>query len=70
MKELGHGIKEYENISKFIDNVGYHHNVVQWTTQIVANQTSFTALSSTGEVYTWGDPRYESILGRDVSPEQ
>jgi len=34
---------------------------------IVANHTGFTALSSTGKVYTWGDPRYEACLGREIS---
>ncbi|KAL2071407.1 hypothetical protein VTL71DRAFT_12642 [Oculimacula yallundae] len=38
--------------------------------QIVANQTTFTALSKEGgRVYTWGDGRYPNCLGREVSDE-
>jgi len=37
--------------------------------QLVASETSFTALSSTGKVYTWGDARYEACLGREVTAE-
>ncbi|PVH89350.1 RCC1/BLIP-II [Cadophora sp. DSE1049] len=36
--------------------------------QIVANQTTFTALSKEGgRVYTWGDGRYPNCLGREVT---
>ena len=38
--------------------------------QIAANQTTFTALSRTGQVWTWGDGRYESCLGREVYDER
>ncbi len=34
--------------------------------QIVANQTSFTALANSGKIYTWGDGRYYNCLGRDI----
>lgn len=38
-------------------------------TQVVAYDTGFAALTSTGDVYTWGDERYGACLGRDVSEE-
>ncbi|CCC07554.1 unnamed protein product [Sordaria macrospora k-hell] len=37
--------------------------------QLLAHSTGFAALSSTGEVYTWGDERYEGCLGREVTDE-
>lgn len=39
-------------------------------TQVVAYDTGFAALSSTGSVYTWGDERYGSCLGRDLSEDE
>ncbi|KAK6845087.1 hypothetical protein PG995_015197 [Apiospora arundinis] len=35
--------------------------------QLVAYETGFAALSSTGQVWTWGDERYEACLSREVS---
>lgn len=35
--------------------------------QLVAYETGFVALSSSGNVYTWGDERYVACLGREVS---
>ncbi|KAK3321015.1 regulator of chromosome condensation 1/beta-lactamase-inhibitor protein II [Cercophora scortea] len=35
-------------------------------TQLVAYETGFAALSSTGQVWTWGDERYAACLGRDI----
>ncbi|KAK1782919.1 regulator of chromosome condensation 1/beta-lactamase-inhibitor protein II [Copromyces sp. CBS 386.78] len=37
--------------------------------QLLAHSTGFAALSSTGEVYTWGDERYVGCLGREVTDE-
>ncbi|EGO56682.1 hypothetical protein NEUTE1DRAFT_123166 [Neurospora tetrasperma FGSC 2508] len=37
--------------------------------QLLAHSTGFAALSSTGEVYTWGDERFVGCLGREVSDE-
>lgn len=37
---------------------------------VVAYETGFAALSLTGEVFTWGDERYASCLGRDISDER
>ena len=36
-------------------------------TQVVANLTSFTALTAAGTVHTWGDGRIVERLGREVS---
>lgn len=38
--------------------------------QLLAHSTGFAALSSTGEVYTWGDERFVGCLGREVSDER
>lgn len=35
--------------------------------QLVAGTATFTALSTTGSVYTWGDARYQSCLARQPS---
>ncbi|KAK0635014.1 regulator of chromosome condensation 1/beta-lactamase-inhibitor protein II [Bombardia bombarda] len=37
--------------------------------QLVAYETGFAALSSTGQVWTWGDERYAACLGRDVDDD-
>lgn len=45
-------------------------NLPEELRQIVANQTTFTALSKEGgRVYTWGDGRYPNCLGREISDE-
>ncbi|KAK3985566.1 E3 ubiquitin-protein ligase HERC2 [Cladorrhinum sp. PSN332] len=36
------------------------------TAQLLAYETGFAALTTTGQVYTWGDERYSSCLGRDI----
>ena len=36
---------------------------------VVANCTSFTALTAAGTVYTWGDERIVGRLGRETSTE-
>ncbi|KAK3304598.1 regulator of chromosome condensation 1/beta-lactamase-inhibitor protein II, partial [Chaetomium strumarium] len=37
--------------------------------QLVAYETGFAALSSTGQVWTWGDERYAACLGREPSDD-
>jgi len=37
--------------------------------QLLANVATFTALTSTGSIYTWGDARYELCLARKPSEE-
>ncbi|KAF7874035.1 hypothetical protein EAF04_002707 [Stromatinia cepivora] len=36
-------------------------------TQLVSNTTTFSALTREGNVYTWGDERYPTCLGREIS---
>lgn len=38
-------------------------------TQLVSYETGFAALSSTGQVFTWGDERYSTCLGRETTDE-
>ncbi|KAL2160870.1 hypothetical protein VTH06DRAFT_1067 [Thermothelomyces fergusii] len=38
-------------------------------TQLVAYETGFAALTSTGRVWTWGDERYPACLGREPSDD-
>jgi alpha-tubulin suppressor-like RCC1 family protein len=38
--------------------------------EVVANSTAFTALTSVGTVYTWGDGRLYERLGRQVSSDR
>lgn len=39
-------------------------------TQLVAYETGFAALTSTGQVWTWGDERYTACLGRESSDDR
>jgi hypothetical protein len=39
-------------------------------TQLVAYDTGFAALSSTHQVYTWGDERYTPCLGREPTDDR
>jgi hypothetical protein len=69
-KELGKSIVEYANFTKYIEHTGNTHDELGDCIQIVAGQTNFTALGVSGEVWSWGDVRYEATLGREVSIEQ
>ena len=62
----GSSIIEYSSRTAYIKDEGQHQGEFEHFEQIAANQTSFTALSKSGEVWTWGDGRYESCLGREV----
>lgn len=46
---------------------GLHVADLPSCTQVVAYDTGFAALTSAGDVYTWGDERYGACLGRDIS---
>ena len=39
-------------------------------TQLLAYETGFAALSSTGQVWTWGDERYTACLGREPTDDR
>jgi hypothetical protein len=38
--------------------------------QVVSGLTSFTALCTNGDVWTWGDERYSACLGRESSKQE
>jgi hypothetical protein len=63
-------IKQYPSIQAYQKGDGENLGQLKETSQIVANQTAFTALSRAGTVWTWGDVRYEACLGREVSVER
>jgi alpha-tubulin suppressor-like RCC1 family protein len=58
-------ISEYKSWTEYPD-----HPASEWdigkVKQIAAGRTTFTALSEAGEVWTWGDERYQACLGRDI----
>jgi hypothetical protein len=63
-------IKQYDSIKEYRRGLCRRYRGLEEFKQIAANQTSFIALSSAGRVYSWGDPRYEACLGRDVTDEK
>jgi hypothetical protein len=69
-EDVGNIIKEYESLFHYLESQGTSHHEVEDIAQVVAGQTSFTALSAKGQVWTWGDARYESSLGREASEQQ
>ena len=69
--ELDQGaVKQYQALREYQQGNYLSLGEIGNIKQITANQTSFTALSTTGSVYTWGDPRYEACLGRDATEEK
>jgi hypothetical protein len=48
---------------------GTAHPEVQTALQVVSYETGFAALTSDGNVWTWGDPRYPDCLGRTTTSE-
>lgn len=63
-------LKQYDSFDSYIKNNGEELPHIGEIKQVVANQSTFTALSNAGEVWTWGDGRYEACLGREVSDEK
>lgn len=63
-------IQQYDDFSSYVEDDGHSLGKVEEFKQIVASQTTFTTISKTGEVWTWGDARYEPCLGREVSDER
>ncbi|RKF76327.1 putative serine threonine-protein kinase nek9 [Golovinomyces cichoracearum] len=59
-------LRTFDSLQNFRSGNGKLIENCQEFTHVVANQTSFTALSSTGEVWTWGDSRYSACLGREI----
>lgn len=62
-------IIEYPSLDDYLKKRGLRLEGLENIIQIAANQASFTALSATGKIYTWGDARYEACLGREVNSE-
>ena len=60
-------LKQYDSIEAYREGHCRSFGGFDEIKQIAANQTSFTALTSEGQVYTWGDARYEACLGRAVA---
>jgi alpha-tubulin suppressor-like RCC1 family protein len=60
-------LSQYRSLQAYIEKAGQKLGYFEDIKQIVANQTSFAALSSDGKVWTWGDERYTSCLGREVT---
>lgn len=63
-------LKFFNSIHDFKMNKGVDDDICQNITCVVANQTSFTALSSTGDVWTWGDSRCCACLGREIQDDR
>ncbi|CAL3972815.1 unnamed protein product [Diplocarpon coronariae] len=57
-----HRLVEYKNFEDAPTILGEFEEMQD----IVANQTTFTALAKSGHIYTWGDGRYPNCLGRDI----
>ncbi|KAH6848306.1 regulator of chromosome condensation 1/beta-lactamase-inhibitor protein II [Chaetomium sp. MPI-CAGE-AT-0009] len=60
---------QYPSIHALLSNNGQSHSFPGFPniTQLVAYETGFAALSSTGHAWTWGDERYTACLGREPS---
>ena len=63
-------ITQYDSHEQYLEGDGKTFEFPSSIRQVVANQTSFTALSSSGQVYTWGDQRYGACLGREITEEK
>ncbi|TGO23885.1 hypothetical protein BPAE_0118g00120 [Botrytis paeoniae] len=57
---------QYPSLSTYLSQVNPDFTFpLPHITQLVSNTTTFTALTQEGNVYTWGDERYPSCLGRE-----
>ncbi|KAI5855800.1 regulator of chromosome condensation 1/beta-lactamase-inhibitor protein II [Tricharina praecox] len=52
------------------ENMVQHHIETRAITQLAANETSFTALTAEGRVFTWGDARGVHSLGREPTADE
>lgn len=69
-------VEEFETLGKFVDWYGEpanqkhrpiaHHMIPGRPKQLIASTAGFLKLMESGEVYSWGDPRYQS-LGRAIT---
>jgi hypothetical protein len=58
-------IREFKSWADYPDRPGGEWDIGKLK-QVVAGRTTFTALSAEGDVWTWGDIRYQACLGRDL----
>jgi alpha-tubulin suppressor-like RCC1 family protein len=65
----GSRIKEFSSPKSYLEHEGIVLEDLEDIIQITANQATFTALSRAGQVWSWGDNRYEACLGREVTGE-
>jgi hypothetical protein len=63
-------LTQYNSLQDYLERNGDTLGEFNDICQLVANQTSFTALLKSGQVLTWGDERYETCLGREVIDER
>ncbi|KAG4031667.1 hypothetical protein MFRU_008g00320 [Monilinia fructicola] len=61
-------LTQYSSLSAYLSKTTPEFEIpLPNITQLVSNTTTFTALAQSGTVYTWGDERYPSRLGRETS---
>ncbi|KUJ18274.1 RCC1/BLIP-II protein [Mollisia scopiformis] len=63
-------LKQYKSFDSYLNDHGEKLRQCGGSLQVVANQCTFTLLTSDGQVWTWGDGRYEACLGREISDER
>lgn len=62
---------QYPSTRDLISSKPSHHLLnCSRVTQLVAYETGFAALSSTGQVWTWGDERYAACLCREPTDDR
>ena len=70
LQGIGPEIFEYTSQNpKDVQDYQGHHKIKQRVAQIVANATAFHVLTDTGQVHSYGDPRFAEVLGRVVQME-
>jgi hypothetical protein len=62
-------LNTYESLDQYKSNVVANSTAVEDSANVVANGTSFYALTKSGKVLSWGDVRHQNSLGREVTEE-
>ncbi|KAK4460617.1 E3 ubiquitin-protein ligase HERC2 [Cladorrhinum samala] len=65
----GPTLQQHTSLASFLLNQPFHtlSAFPDPVIQLLAYETGFIALTSAGQVYTWGDERYSPCLGREVT---
>jgi alpha-tubulin suppressor-like RCC1 family protein len=65
-------LEQYASIRSLLSDGSPSHtfSISPKIAQLVAYETGFAALSSTGQVWTWGDERYTACLGREPTQDR